>query len=250
MTRAVEQVGFAPTHRCNLKCKHCYLGPSENVNMDPDIPLVTMEYFNDISHIGFYGAESQFNPQAPLDIKKAALTYDRKFKGVGLVSNLTFLNYDFWDTVEELGALATSDGYKVHVRVSNDAEHNRAMRAIGIYKQQVYDNIRLLQDRYPSIYVELEDWTKNSPVINSGNATALIEQGLAEQIDESELEKMAIQRCMQRMPGHYIMKRKLNFFRTDAKGNVHDKYVDHITGDKVNFGNVLQTPIPEILLSL
>ncbi|WP_242443331.1 radical SAM protein, partial [Staphylococcus pseudintermedius] len=88
---------FEITHKCNLKCAHCYLESSPQVqdtlSLDEFIMIANNMYENGILTCEITGGEVFVHPNAK-EILEFAL---KKFKKVGILTNGTLLKPDILD---------------------------------------------------------------------------------------------------------------------------------------------------------
>jgi sulfatase maturation enzyme AslB (radical SAM superfamily) len=239
------------TRRCNLKCRHCYKGAAENLDMDARIPGEVLDYFKDIEFIQLYGGESQLNPDGLAQIYDALKTNKTRFNQFSFVTNGAIFNRDFFEILRGIESAATRVPYfhTADVAVSNDFWHAEG----GADAREVAENVARMRAEFPTIHVGLRRFKKKSDF-----EFKIYPLGNAKKFDQSEKEyfyDFQFQNEDELLINYNKDKSRffhvdptLKDFTFDARGNAIPQVTDYETGDRKNFGNIFTKPISQIIL--
>ena len=235
----VINLGFETTRRCNLACAHCYKGDAQPVDIDPQVPMKVFEYFNYFDIIHLYGGESQLNPAGLQHINNAIKEHKVKFNELSFVTNGTIINKEFFEILKETQSLSRHKKSPV-ISISNTHFHDEAIKNIGLTRKDITTNCRKLRNSYPDfLFIERSAYTQEETgyyVKNVGRAKDF--KNTIQRMHKTEMDI-----------SEFSDKRFLfSQFNTDAKGNVIERMQEYETGDTKKFGNVLTTPMEEILI--
>jgi len=237
-------LGFTLTERCNLRCAHCYMGKPRPVDIKKEVIDTAFQYFKKVRQINLYGAESQFFPKGIQYIKDSALENNVKVGRLSFITNLTFINKQFFKNLEELRKELCCD---VGLEISNTEFHRESAEKLGYehYNELINANRNKLRDLYPEFdkilvrpYLSKEEYL---PTIRPyGRAATLEGAGYAKKLEDSI-------KMFQIKNGDKTAMNVIEM-QIDTNGNVVQPYRDNQSRQTENFGNILQKPIPKILI--
>lgn len=123
-----DEIIFAVTDRCNLRCKHCFV-TRKNIDLTPEdsINFLKSCLGSEISRIGFSGGEPFLNLNFLLEISTFAV-------GHGLMFDRVMTNGVWWGTEKQLKNSLESlyqTGFDGKIGISWDSFHNQSPEQIG-----------------------------------------------------------------------------------------------------------------------
>ena len=237
----LRELSLEGTQRCNIACEHCYKGTAQEVDLDPKVLTAAFEYFKDIEKIYLKGGESTMVAEPLRQINKALGEHKTKLYTFGFVTNLTFLNEEFFDILEDINAKCNPKGWSlergVRIDISHDAWHAEAMQKIGKTYKDVENNYKTLRARHPRLQINYRDWDEKIPA-----EIEPIGRGL-------NVSPLARKGSLKKLNTYFIKKAKeLNSLYINAKGDIINDFMSNAEGNQSEFGSVLQTPITELLI--
>jgi|GEM_PF-4275744 len=229
-------LGIEATRRCNYRCKHCYLGDAQQLDLNPDALRPILDYFPYIHQISLYGGETMTSPTAVKIVRDVLRESKAHFGGLSLVTNGSIYNKEILDTLGDIHEMSDKqrDGEGVQITFSNDYYHRLEEKRLGITRAQIWGNYQKMRETHPQFTYEYRKFEprKELLVFPIGRGKLIASPYLrAPNLDFT------------------LYGNKLECFTINAKGkaiksNCSTTYFDADTGD--NYGDVTTTPLQDI----
>ncbi|MBU0926394.1 MAG: radical SAM protein [Spirochaetes bacterium] len=131
-----EEIIFAPTGRCNLRCPHCRVarGPAELSSADA-VAFLDACAESGVERIGFSGGEPFLRPDFLVEVSRAAVER-------GLFFDRLMTNGDWWKDEEGLRsslAAVCEAGFDGIVGLSYDAYHGQRPERVAAFLRAVFE---------------------------------------------------------------------------------------------------------------
>ena len=232
------------TRKCNLSCKHCMRGDAQDVTITREIIDTIFENVGDCSRFSFTGGE----PLLALD--ELEYFVDRIIESgyntnvIDLVTNGTVMDRRIMDVFEKF--CYSRKGREAHLLISNDRFHllDKSREAFNYYRNISADIPGVKVDYNGDFSVEPDKDGSFAPIVLAGRAREL---------SPCELPCPTIKESVS---GHRLLigssgaVKGLVFCMLEilANGNVVDfEQRSYRTKDAIAMGNILQTPLYEII---
>ena len=237
----VMSMGFETTRRCNLRCPGCYKDNAQAVDLDPKVAKTVLENFNVIDHIRLYGGESQTSPEGLAFLNDELGKNKTIFNRLSFITNGTIVNKEFFKILKDIESKAQKTGdWKIGIGISNDYMHNEGMESVGIDKKVVYKNYKKMMNLCPSFSINMRKYKGEEEFPLKAAGRALGDSRASTEIFRNDL---VMRKKKPTETRHVLFK-----IQTDAKGNIIQEMREYDTGEEVNFGNVLKTPVNQTLI--
>jgi len=237
-------LGFEATRLCNYACKHCYVGEPEPVELDPLVAQAVLDYFNNVRDIHIYGGETMLSTTGLKTLDTTLGEAKTKFNSLSFVTNGYYINEEIMEILESIYDKAdrTQGDYTIKIAFSNDYWHRKEEQRLGIPRKEIYNNYLKTKKAHPRFeygYRKYES-KKAFGIAYSGRARNIIKPTRPGFNSDLLFYDEICNNLYQ-----------ISKFNVNAKGKVvvGGCGVSYTAGDtRVNKGDILQTPIPDILI--
>ena len=243
-----DDFGIQMTRRCNFGiCPHCINGKPQEIDIKKEVVEQAFDNIKNINKIILLGGEVSLNPQGLEYVLNAIEKYRITFNDLRMASNGREFDTDFYDILNAIEKHAVKkNGKGVSVNISSDDYHISVYKKLDFDSHRVGEMVNKMKRKYPNINFNYPWVTGKQDLYEIGKAKSL--KTLYPEFKdivfkESPYEDMVF------TYGAPEGKIKLQTFNVDVKGNIIPRVIDYEGGDKNNFGNLLKTPLKEILIS-
>ena len=266
----VERLGLEITRRCNYKCRHCYVGEAQDLDIDARVLEIVLDYFKTIGQIDLFGGEVLLGTRGlkALDDALGNARPRPKIGGISLISNGAVVNEESLDVLESIYKKLdlNFDGHRggvVSIEFSNDFWHKEQEEIHGVKRDENIAKIKKLHPRFNYTdrnFAEKKRYLYGElSLFKSGRAVDLKVfnfkdkkinmnfRSLAQSQISSVRQIIAYLNGTDEYAGHKE-DFSLDEFVVGATGKVRNCLVDYETAEHRNYGDVLTTPIPKILI--
>ena len=255
----VGNLDFFATHRCNLRCRHCYLGKVSAKELKPEVADAVLSYFKTAHNINLLGGESTRSTSGLRVLDSALKEHKTRFGHIGMVSNFAVYDDRAEENLEILESIARKSDSDllqhwnapvVQIAASNDGWHVEELERRGITAEMRKENMAKMKAKHPKFWFGYGLGTGFDDYVSKWNYR-VAPIGNARKLSTSEArftapkwgEDLRIE--MVSMHGTAEVAR----FAVTATGKVvKDLSVDLVQSETQNLGDVLVTPIEDILI--
>lgn len=243
-----DDFGIQLTRRCNFGiCPHCINGKPEEIDISKEVIEKVFFDIRNINSIILLGGEVSLNAEGLEYMLTAIEKYKVSFNSLRMASNGREFKKDFYDILSRLGNLSSNkDSNPVTINISSDDYHVAVYEELGFDVKLLEENINRMRKTYPNLIFHYPWVTGKQDIYEMGSAKKLKKEHPEFKdvvFKESPYEDMVF--TLNQINNDI----KLQTFNIDAKGNVIPRVIDYAGGDMNNYGNILEEPLKEILIS-
>ena len=247
----MEDIALETTRRCNLRCEHCMRGESQNINMSPDIvdAVLGNSEIKGILHICFSGGEPTLNPNVIIYAINKIIEERIDVRSISMLTNGQIFNKELVEAFNRFNKYVNERNMEEDPPQMDDKEsveswikhnidgHARITFSTDNYHNPVPDEVKKLYEKYAEGIKIGEYEVKENEILETGlSTTGKKFEYKIEPIWYSNIDGN----------GDYIT--VFDHLYITANGDITNlgmgQYIDM---DKINFGNVADTSIRELL---
>lgn len=227
----INNLTFEITRRCNMTCKHCLRGDSQNIDISEEIIDKTLSQIYKIDYLLFTGGEPSLYPKAIEWVINGLIKYNIKLKYFGVIINGKVYSQEFVDNLNKLYQHCLEKD-KCCLRISQDRFHEFIdTKNISLYKENCFFKCKAPKDAMEKVLNE-----GNARINNIGNSFSG--------------RFFAYKRSKTVLFDKWFILPKNTMLYINAIGDV--LLTDSLSYDSQkieNIGNILKKPIAELLIN-
>jgi len=226
------------TRECNLSCKHCFRGESEDKYMNPDLLNKVFKNTARIHTLLLTGGEPLLAINQLRRLREIIMTDRTNVSTIIIVTNGTVLNDEIIDILEDLSTRAY-----LEIKVSNDIFHEMELEKKSLINQKI-KNIKTLQKHFK---VDLSLPTEKVYVIDRVGRAANLTQRDLDNINKTSTTKYIFgsDRRLEEYRNSYPLPKLLlednvvdGSLNIDVYGNITPTYYSYEAEDKNRYSNI------------